>query len=91
MRRLRNVLLTESIRQGGRPEQPTSDEGVTVVFARDDDKAARRAVDMLDPEVAEVRTDVRFVGLGELATTADTAAALAACSADLRRRYVGQT
>ncbi len=45
---LRNVLLTESVRRGGRTGRAHFDEAITVVFARDDDDAARSAVTEVD-------------------------------------------
>ena len=85
---LRNVLLTESVRRGGRPEGPIFDEALTLVLARDDDESARSAVDAVAAQRGDLHTRVRFAGHGELATAAGRIEPLRAWSADFRRRYV---
>jgi hypothetical protein len=86
---LRNVLLTESIRRSGAEGQPLFDDALTVVLARDDDAAARRAVDAVRNQRNDLVTDVRFVSHGELADAAAGVEELAGWAADFRRRYVG--
>ncbi|TKJ28327.1 hypothetical protein [Blastococcus sp. CCUG 61487] len=86
---LRNVLLTESVRRGGADAaEPLFDDAVTLVLARDDDPAARGAVDAVRRQRGDLQTDVAFVGHGELADAADAVEALVPWSARFRRRYV---
>ncbi len=65
------------------------DEAVTVVLARDDDTAARAAVDTVGADRGAMRTDVRFIGHGQLATAAEHDADLTDWAGRFRRRYVG--
>ncbi|MGK5170471.1 PGN_0703 family putative restriction endonuclease [Geodermatophilus sp. CPCC 205761] len=86
---LRNVLLAESVRRGGRAGGgPVFDEAVTVVLARDDDAAARDAVDAVAGQRRRMRTAVRHVGHGELADAASRVDELGTWAAEFRRRYV---
>ncbi|MCW2705563.1 MAG: hypothetical protein JWQ37_3558 [Blastococcus sp.] len=89
---LRNVLLTESVRRGGRSgESPLFDEALTVVLARDDDEAARTAVAAVEQERGALPTAVTFIGHGELADAAAGVDELAEWAGRFRRRYVGET
>jgi hypothetical protein len=85
---LPNVLLTESVRRGGSTATPVFDEAVTVVLARDDDTSARAAVEAVGADRGTMRTDVRFIGHGQLASAAERVPELADWSRDFRRRYV---
>jgi hypothetical protein len=86
---LRNVLLTESVRRGGSTATPVFDEAVTVVLARDEDTSARAAVEAVGVDRGTMRTHVRFIGHGQLATAAEQNADLAAWAGRFRQRYVG--
>jgi hypothetical protein len=86
---LRNVLLTESVRRGGSTGTPVFDEAVTVVLARDDDTSARAAVEAVGADRGTMRTDVRFIGHGQLATAAERNADLVDWAGRFRQRYVG--
>ena len=86
---LRNVLLTESVRRGGRDGGTTFDDAITLVLARDDDAAARRAVDAVDRHRGSLPTAVAFLGHGELADGAGRVGDLSPWAVDFRRRYVG--
>jgi hypothetical protein len=85
---LRNVLLTESVRRGGRRGGPVFDEAVTLVLARDDDAAARSAVATVAAQRGRLRTEVRYVSHRELADAAACIDDLAGWAAAFRRRYV---
>lgn len=85
---LRNVLLTESVRRGGRIGPALFDEALTLVFARDDDDAARSAVAAVDSQRGEMPTAVAFIGHGEFADAAARIEALADWATAFRRRYV---
>lgn len=85
---LRNVLLTESVRRGGHSGPELFDEAVTVVFARDDDEAARAAVAAVDRERGGMPTKVTFIGHGEFADAASRIDELADWAGAFRRRYV---
>jgi hypothetical protein len=85
---LRNVLLTESVRRWGSSSSPVANEGLTVVFARDDDDAARAAVAAIDRERGHLVTSVRFVGHGELADVASGIPEISDWAAAFRRRYL---
>lgn len=87
---LRNVLLTESVRRGGSTGTPVFAEAVTVVLARDDDTSARAAVDAVRADRGAMRTDVRFVGHGELAAAAERDADLADWAGRFKQRYGGR-
>ena len=78
------MLLTESVRRGGSTGTPVFDEAVTVVLARDDDTSAQAAV---GADRGTMRTDVRFIGHGQLATAAERDADLAEWGR-FRQRYV---
>lgn len=80
---LRNVLLTESVRR------TAFDEALTLVFARDDDDAARSAVAAVDRQGGALPTTVAFAGHGEFADAASAADGLSGWAAEFRRRYVG--
>jgi hypothetical protein len=84
---LRNVLLAESVRRGGNDGVAPFDAAITVVLARDDDTAARNAVEALTADRGEMPTEVRFLGHGELADAAERLPDLAVWSRDFRRRY----
>jgi hypothetical protein len=84
----RNTLLTESVRRGGSLGTPRFDVALTVVLARDDDAAARAAVDAVRAARGGMATDVRFVGHGELADAAARVDELRGWSAAFRRRYL---
>jgi PD-(D/E)XK nuclease superfamily protein len=86
---LRNVLLTESVRRGGATGTPVFDEAVTVVLARDDDATARAAVEAVGADRGTMRTDVRFIGHGQLASAAERDVDLADWACCFRQRYVG--
>ena len=85
---LRNVLLTESVRRGGRSGPASFDEALTVVFARDDDGAARSAVKAVEAQRGALPTALMFVGHRELADTASRIDDLAGWTATFRCRYV---
>ncbi len=87
---LRNVLLTESVRRGGRTGPGNFDEAITVVFARDDDVAARSAVTDVDRQRGAMPTAVTFLGHGEFADAAAQVDELSAWAASFRRRYVSE-
>ena len=86
---LRNVLLAESVRRAGSAAEPLFDAAITVVLARDDDRAARDAVTALDSHRGRLVTAVRFVGHGELADAAAAVPGLAQWASRFRQRYVG--
>jgi len=86
---LRNVLLTESTRRGGAAAEPLFDDAITVVLARDEDRAARDAVTALDSHRGRLVTAVQFVGHGELAEAAGAVPEVAEWASRFRRRYVG--
>lgn len=84
---LRNVLLAESVRRGG--DGPALfDEALAVVFARDDDDAARSAVAAVDAQRGALPTAVTFIGHGQFADAAGHVDGLAEWAATFRRRYV---
>jgi hypothetical protein len=85
---LRNVLLTESVRRSGSTAEPLFDEAITVVLARDDDRAAQDAVTSIDGLRGDLVTGVRYVGHGQLADAAASIPELAEWAARFRRRYV---
>ena len=85
---LRNVLLTESVRRGGQTGPQQFDEALTLVFARDDDAAARSAVAAVDRQRGEMTTRVAFVGHREFADAAAGVDELSEWAARFRRRYV---
>jgi hypothetical protein len=85
---LRNVLLAESVRRGGRSGVPPFDEALTVVFARDDDEAAKSAVVAVDRERGAMPTEVTFIGHGDFAAAASQVDGLADWAIGFRRRYV---
>jgi len=85
---MRNVLLTESVRRGGPAGPSLFDEALTVVFARDDDDAARSAVAALDAQRGGLPTAIAFVGHGEFADAADAVDELEGWVSEFRRRYV---
>jgi hypothetical protein len=85
---LRNVLLTESVRHGGRSGTELFDAALTLVLARDDDDAARSAVAAVDRERGSLPTSVAFAGHGELAEAASAVDGLEQWAARFRRRYV---
>ncbi|RBY91056.1 hypothetical protein [Blastococcus sp. TF02A-30] len=87
---LRNVLLTESVRRGGRSGSAQFDEAITVVFARDDDQVAHAAVTAVDRERGSMPTAVTFLGHGAFADAASGVPGLAKWAGRFRRRYVGQ-
>jgi len=82
------VLLTESVRRGGQTGPQQFDEALTVVFARDDDAAARSAVAAVDRQRGEMTTRVAFVGHREFADAAAGVDELSEWAARFRRRYV---
>lgn len=84
---LRNVLLTQSVRCGGSSDSELFDDAVTLVVARDD-AAARSAVEAVARQRGVLRTDVGFVGHGDLADAADAVEVLVPWAAGFRRRYV---
>ncbi|WP_369134634.1 hypothetical protein [Modestobacter sp. I12A-02662] len=86
---LRNVLLTESVRRSGSAAEPLFDEAITVVLARDDDRAAQDAVTALDGLRGDLVTGVRYVGHGRFANAAASIPELAEWAGRFRRRYVG--
>lgn len=85
---LRNVLLTESVRRGGHSGPALFDEAVTVVFARDDDAAARSAVADVQRQRGAMPTAVTFLGHGEFADAAGRVDEMSDWAARFRRRYV---
>jgi hypothetical protein len=87
---LRNVLLSESVRRGGRSGSAQFDDAVTIVFARDDDVAAKSAVSTVDQYRGSMRTRVAFVGHGDFAEAAARIDELAPWARSFRRRYVGE-
>ncbi|MFW3171346.1 hypothetical protein [Geodermatophilus sp. CPCC 206100] len=87
-RLLRTVLLTESVRRGGRGGGPVFDEALTVVLSRDDDAAARSAVRAVQARRGRLRTDVRYVAHRQLADAAAGIDDLADWAGGFRRRYV---
>lgn len=81
---LRNVLLTESVRR------TAFDEALAVVFARDDDEAARSAVAAVDRQRGGMPTAVTFIGHRQFADAASDVHEIAGWAAAFRRRYVGE-
>lgn len=86
---LRNALLAESVRRGGKDGGPAFDDAVTVVLARADDAGAREAVSAVDARRGQMPTRVVFVGHDELADAAAAVDELADWAQAFRRRYVG--
>jgi hypothetical protein len=84
---LRNVLLTESVRRGGKHSTPVAEEALAVVFARDDDTAARAAVEAVEAQRGGLTAGVQFVGHSELADAASRIPQLAEWAVVFRRRY----
>jgi hypothetical protein len=85
---LRNVLLTESVRRGGKDSPAVADDALTIVFARDDDIPAREAVAALEAQRGRLTTAVRFLGHGELADAASRIPELAGWAKAFRGRYL---
>ncbi len=85
---LRNVLLTDSVRRGGRSGPAQFDEALTVAFARDDDTSARCAVAEVGRQRGAMPTGVTFLGHGEFADAPPRVDELSAWAASFRRRYV---
>jgi hypothetical protein len=84
----RTVLLTESVRRGGALGTPRFDDALTVVLARDDDAAARAAVDAVHAQRGGLATGVRFLGHRELADAAERVRELRPWATAFRRRYL---
>lgn len=64
------------------------DDATALVVARDDDGAARAAVDAVRNQRGEMVTDVRFIGHGDLADAAERVPELSGWAQFFRRRYV---
>lgn len=83
---LRSVLLTDSVRHGGRSPERAVDEVLAVVLCRDDDAAARRVVDLVGN--AQSAVSVALWGLGAALDVMARQEALTDWADAVRARYV---